>query len=241
VPPSAWVAVLWAGIIGTAGAHSSIAWAISRCSAVLPATYSTMQPVVTGVLAAVVLGQVRLSVRIFRGLTCGSRRALSIIEEWACPGAEARGRLQVLKPRDCVAMVIIMCGLLIVVVDRYRRERQRLADAATRGEYAAVSSKEGDAVDGDVELALAGGSATAAGAVARGPARRSIEIPVVAIDGHVPLDAGMLVATALPSGGMITSTRVDADRSWRIGTVADDAMRPLRPERELIPVSAVAS
>ena len=58
VPPSAWAAVLWAGIVATAGAHSCIAWAISRCSAVLPSTYGTMQPVVTGVLAAVVLGQV---------------------------------------------------------------------------------------------------------------------------------------------------------------------------------------
>ena len=133
-------------------------------------------------------------------------------------------------------MVIIMCGLLIVVVDRYRRERQRLADAATRGEYAVVSSKEGDTVDGDVELALAGGSAPAA----RGPARRSIEIPVVAMDGHVPIDAGMLIATALPSGGMISSTPADADKSWRIGTVTDDAMRPLRSERA-IPISAVAS
>ncbi len=130
-----------------------------------------------------------------------------------------------------------MCGLLIVVVDRYRRERRRLADAATHGEYAVVSSKEGDAVDGDVELALAGSSAPAS----RGPARCSIEIPVVAMDGHVPIDAGMLIATALPSGGLVPRTPADADKSWRIGTGIDDAMRPLRPERELIPVSAVAS
>ncbi len=30
VPPSAWAALLWAGIVATAGAHSCIAWAISR-------------------------------------------------------------------------------------------------------------------------------------------------------------------------------------------------------------------
>ena len=54
--------MLWAGIVATAGAHSCIAWAISRCSAVLPSTYGTMQPVVTGVLAALVLGQVMTSI-----------------------------------------------------------------------------------------------------------------------------------------------------------------------------------
>ena len=137
-------------------------------------------------------------------------------------------------------MVIIMCGLLIVVVDRYRRERQRLADAATRGEYAVVSKKEGDAVDADVELALTGGSGTPAGAAARGPARRSIEIPVVAMDGHMPIDAGMLIATALPSGGIVSGPPADVDKSWRIGTTTDDTLRPLRPERELTPVSAIA-
>ena len=72
VPPSAWAAVLWAGIVGTAGAHSSIAWAISRCSAVLPSTYGTMQPVLTGVLAAIVLGQV-----------CTLRCTLVFVYYWA--------------------------------------------------------------------------------------------------------------------------------------------------------------
>ena len=164
--------------------------------------------------------------------------------EWACVCAEDDGHAQVLKPRDCVAMVIIMCGLLIVVVDRYRRERQRLADAADRGEYEVVATKESDAADGDVELALTGGSATVAGAAAtaaRVPARRSIEIPVVAMDGHVPIDAGMLIATALPSGGLVSRTQADVDKSWRIGTGTHDTLKPLRPERELIPISNVAS
>ena len=58
VPGSAWAAVVWAGVVASAGAHSAIAWAIGRCSAVLPSTYSTMQPLLTGALAAAVLGQV---------------------------------------------------------------------------------------------------------------------------------------------------------------------------------------
>ena len=151
---------------------------------------------------------------------------------------KAQPDLQVLKPRDCVAMVIIITGLLIVVVDRYKRERQRVADAA-QGEYAMVPSKELDGSDGDVELALTGGSSVTEAAPPAASGRRSTAL-VSAEDGHVPIDAGMLIATALPSKGIDSRTSEDHSRTSQVGTFNSDVLGHLRPDLEVKSASVPA-
>ena len=132
-------------------------------------------------------------------------------------------------------MVIIITGLLIVVVDRYRRERQRIADVAARGEYAAVSGKEvEEGTDTDVELAQGGAGFTALSDADR---RRSATL-VAAPDGHV--DLGMFVAAPAPVGGGTPRVAASHDGSWRIGTAKADLLGPLRPERALNPASVRA-
>ena len=129
-------------------------------------------------------------------------------------------------------MVIIITGLMIVVVDRYRRERRRVADAAARGEYAAVSGKDVENIDTDVELAQAGeGFVTSPEAGQRG----SLSL-VAAPDGHV--DLGMFVATTAPFNGAVSRAAADHDGSWRIATVRADALGSLRPERAFKDASA---
>lgn len=142
---------------------------------------------------------------------------------------------QVLKPRDCVAMVIIITGLLIVIVDRYRRER--VADAAAHGEYAAVSYKELDGTDGDVELALTGGPSSASESPAASGLRSTASS--MAAEGHVPTDAGMLVATAVPSASSEPRTADARNHSWQTGTFKDHALGPLIPEREVKSATAL--
>mmetsp|Transcript_7750 Transcript_7750/g.22939 ORF Transcript_7750/g.22939 Transcript_7750/m.22939 type:complete len:538 (-) Transcript_7750:1033-2646(-) len=76
VPGSAWGAVLWAALGTSFLAHSGIAFAVSRCAAVVPSIYSCLQTVLTVALSAAILGQM-LSLRdlaamavILAGVAC---------------------------------------------------------------------------------------------------------------------------------------------------------------------------
>ena len=57
VPTTAWLAVAWAGIVTSFVAHSLNSWAVSHAAAVVPAVYTTLQPVCTVVLSSIFLGE----------------------------------------------------------------------------------------------------------------------------------------------------------------------------------------
>lgn len=56
VPPAAWGAVVYCGIVVSFWAHACNAWAVSKTSASIPALFSCLSPFLTGFLAYLVLG-----------------------------------------------------------------------------------------------------------------------------------------------------------------------------------------
>lgn len=68
IPASAWGALLWAALGTSFLAHSGIAFAVSRCAAVVPSMYSCIQTVLTAALSALWLGQM-LSLRDLAAMT----------------------------------------------------------------------------------------------------------------------------------------------------------------------------
>lgn len=68
IPASAWGALLWAALGTSFLAHSGIAFAVSRCAAVVPSMYSCIQTVLTAALSALWLGQM-LSPRDLAAMT----------------------------------------------------------------------------------------------------------------------------------------------------------------------------
>ncbi len=97
VPTSAWMAVLYCGVVVSFGAHAANVWCVAHTSASLPALFSCLAPFFTGFLAYIFLGETIGSASDIIGLLLNVSGLLAVIysktylEHAAVPVASASG------------------------------------------------------------------------------------------------------------------------------------------------------
>ena len=104
-------------------------------------------------------------------------------------------------------MALIIAGLAVVIVDRHRREKARLAGVA-RGQYAAVSSKAAD--DDDVELSCISVRAEPANAP---DSLELFAVPVRTVVSEPPLEAASPGSSYSRDPGHVANPQMPSETS----------------------------